>query len=58
MNTAIESEKDASATEVPQPKMKRPAAKKAKKSSRAKKPATKPKAERANMKAEVPALCD
>ena len=59
MNTTIESEKNASAPEVPQPKTKRTAAKKAKpakKAARAKKPASKPKADRANKKAEVIAM--
>jgi hypothetical protein len=59
MNTAIESEKNASAPEVPQPKTKRTAAKKAKpakKVSQSKKPANKPKTDRANKKAEVIAL--
>lgn len=54
MNTATESEKNASAPEVPQPKKKRAKkAKPAKKAGRAKKPASKPKADRANKKAEV-----
>jgi hypothetical protein len=59
MNTATESEKNASAPEVPQPKTKRATAKKAKpakKAARAGKPASKPKADRANKKAEVIAL--
>jgi hypothetical protein len=59
MNTATESEKNALAPEVPQPKTKRATAKKAKpvnKARRAKKPASKPKGERANKKAEVIAL--
>jgi hypothetical protein len=59
MNTATESEKNASAPEVPERKAKRAPAKKAKpakKASRAKKPAGKPKADRANKKAEVIAL--
>jgi len=57
MNTAGESEKSASAPEVPQPKTKRTKkAKPAKKASRAKKPARKPKADRANKKAEVIAM--
>ena len=46
MNTATESEKNASAPEVPQPKTKRATAKKAKpakKAGRAVKPASKPK---------------
>jgi uncharacterized protein DUF3489 len=54
MNTATESEKNASAPEVPQPKAKAaPAKKAADKKSRAKKPASKPKADRANKRAEV-----
>lgn len=57
MNTTTESEKKASAPEVPQPKTtKRTSAKKAqpaKKGRHSKKPATKPKADRANKKAEV-----
>jgi len=59
MNTTTESEKNASAPEVPQPKAKRAPAKKAKsatKAARAKKQAGKPKADRANKKAEVIAL--
>jgi hypothetical protein len=51
VNTTTESEKNASAPEIPQPKTKRAAAKKAKpakKASRAKKPATKPKADLAH----------
>ena len=57
MNTATESEKSASAPEVPQPKTKRTKkAKPAKKAARAGKPASKPKADRANKKAEVIAL--
>ena len=59
MNSTTESEKNASAPEVPQPKPKRTPAKKAKpakKAGRAKKPASKPKADRANKKAEVIAL--
>jgi hypothetical protein len=59
MNTSTESEKNASAPEVPQPKTKRPPASKAKpakKAGRAKKPVTKPKADRANKKAEVIAM--
>ncbi len=57
MNTATESEKNASAPEVPQPKPKRAKkAKPAKRAGRAKKPASKPKADRANKKAEVIAL--
>jgi hypothetical protein len=54
MNTATESEKSASAHEVPQPKTKRiKKAKPAKKASPAKKPATKLKSDRANKKADV-----
>jgi hypothetical protein len=61
MNTATESEKNASAPEVPQPKPKpkRATAKKAKpakKAGRTKKSASKPKADRANKKADVIAL--
>jgi hypothetical protein len=59
MNITTESEKNASAPEVPQPKTKRAPAKKtkpAKKAGRAKKSATKPKADRANKKAEVIAM--
>jgi hypothetical protein len=59
MNTTTESEKNASAPEIPQPKTKRaPAnrAKSAKKAGRAKTLASKPKAARANKKAEVIAL--
>ena len=57
MNTTTESEKNASAPEVPQPKTKRAKkSKAAKKAGPTKKPATKPKAERANKKAEVIAL--
>ena len=59
MNSTTESEKNASALEVPQPKTKRAIGKKAKpakKAGRTKKPATKPKAERANKKAAVIAL--
>jgi outer membrane biosynthesis protein TonB len=53
----LESEKNASAPEVPQSKTKRtPNKKAAAKKSRAKKPARKPKADRANKKAEVIAL--
>jgi hypothetical protein len=58
MNTTTESEKNASA-EVPLPMTKRPPASKtksAKKAVRAGKPASKPKADRANKKAEVIAL--
>jgi|HubBroStandDraft_1064217.scaffolds.fasta_scaffold606048_1 hypothetical protein len=59
MNTATGSEKNTSAPEVPRPKPKRTPAKKtkpAKKAGPAKKQATKPKADRANKKAEVIAL--
>jgi hypothetical protein len=59
MNTATESEKNASAPEVPQPKTKRATAKKAKpakKAAQAKKAAGKPKGDRANKKAEVIAM--
>jgi hypothetical protein len=59
MNTTTESEKIAPAPEVPRPKTKRTPAKKAKlakKAGRAEKPASKPKADRANKKAEVIAL--
>jgi hypothetical protein len=59
MNTATESERNASAPDVPLPKAKHAPAKKtkaAKKPARAKKPAGKPKADRANKKAEVVAL--
>ena len=59
MNSTTESEKNASAPEVPQPKPKRAPAKKAKpakKAGRAGKPASKPKTDRANKKAEVIAL--
>ena len=58
MNTTTESEKNASAPEVPQPKTKRTPAKKAKpakRTARAKK-AARPKVNRANKKAEVIAL--
>src|SRR5271168_1857787 len=58
MNSTNESE-NASVTEIPQPKTKRTAAKKAKpakKVSQSKKPANKPKTDRANKKAEVIAL--
>jgi hypothetical protein len=58
MNSTIESEKNTSAPEVPQPKTKRTPAKKgkpAKKAARAKS-AGKPHADRANKKAEVIAL--
>ena len=56
MNTATESEKNASAPEVLQSKTKRTPAKKArpaKKAGRAGKPASKPKTDRANKRAEV-----
>jgi hypothetical protein len=57
MNSTTESEKNASAPEVPQPKTRRTKkAKSAKKAARAKKPAGKPKADRANKKAEVIAM--
>jgi hypothetical protein len=59
MNTTTESEKNATAPEVPQPKPKRAPAKRAKpikRAARAKKPAGKPHADRANKKAEVIAL--
>ena len=59
MNTTIESERNTSAPVVPQPKAKRAPAKKAKpakKAGPATKPATKPKANRANKKADVIAL--
>jgi len=59
MNTTTESEKNASAPEVPQPKTKRTPAKKAKsakKAGRAKKATSKPKADRTNKKAEVIAM--
>jgi Protein of unknown function (DUF3489) len=59
MNTTIESEKNTSAPEIKQPKTKRTTAKKAKpakKAGRAKKTAGKPKADRANKKAEVIAM--
>ena len=59
MNSTTESEKNASAPEVPQPRAKRTLAKKAKpakKVGRAGKPASKPKTDRANKKAEVIAL--
>ena len=57
MNTTTESEKNASAPEVPQPKTKRTKiAKPAKKAAHAKKPASKPKTDRANKKAEVIAM--
>jgi hypothetical protein len=56
MNSTTESEKNATAAEAPKPK--RAPAKKATvaKKSRAKKPASKPKADRSNKKAEVIAL--
>lgn len=56
MNTTTESEQNASAPEVSQPKTKRKPTKKAKpakKGARARKPAAKPNAERANKKADV-----
>jgi hypothetical protein len=56
MNSTTESEKNASAPEVPQPKTKRARAKiakPAKKTARSKKPAGKSKVDRANKKAEV-----
>jgi len=56
MNTATESEKNAWAPDVSQPKTKRATAKKAKptkKAGRATKAASNPKADRANKKAEV-----
>jgi len=57
MNSTTESEKNASAPEVPQPKTKRTKiAKPAKKAAHAKKPASKPKTDRANKKAEVIAM--
>jgi len=57
MNTTTESEKNASAPEVPQPKTKHTKkAKPAKKVARTKKLTGKPKADRANKKAEVIAL--
>ena len=59
MYTTTESEKNASAPEVPQPKGKRAPAKKttrAKKAGRAKKAVSKPKVDRANKKAEVIAM--
>ena len=59
MNTATESEKNASAPGVLQPKARRATAKKAKaakKAGRAGKPASKPKTDRANKKAEAIAL--
>jgi hypothetical protein len=59
MNTATESERNPSAPEVPLPKTKRATAKKAKpakQAGRAGKPASKPKTDRANKKAEVIAM--
>ncbi len=59
MNTTTESEKNATVAEAPQPKAKRTSAKKAKpakKAGRTRKGASKPKADRANKKAEVVAL--
>src|ERR1700730_14787153 len=57
INTAIESEKNTSAPEVPQPKTKRTKkTKPTKKTGAAKKVAGKPKADRANQKAEVIAM--
>jgi len=59
MNTATESEKNASAHDVPQPKAKRSTPKKAKpatKPARAKKAASKPSTEHSNKKAEVIAM--
>jgi hypothetical protein len=59
MNTATESEKNATAAEAPQPRAKRTSAKKAqpaKKAGRTKKPASKPVAARSNKKAEVIAM--
>jgi Protein of unknown function (DUF3489) len=56
MNSTTESAKNTSAPEVPQPKTKRATAKKAKpakKAGRAGKPASKPKTDRANKRAEV-----
>ena len=53
MNTTIESEKNAAAADVSQPKGRR---KPAKKAVRAKRPASRPTADRANKKAEVIAL--
>jgi len=59
VNTATESEKNASAPEVPQPKTKRATAKKAKPAKRrgpANRQVSKPKADRTNKKAEVIAM--
>ena len=59
MNTTVESEKNATTTEAPPARGKRPPAKNAKratKAGRAKKVAGKPKADRTNKKAEVIAL--
>jgi hypothetical protein len=59
MNTTIESEKNAKAADVSQPQSKHAATKKAKpgkKTVRAKRPASRPTADRANKKAEVIAL--
>ena len=59
MNSTTESEKNTSAPEVPQPKTKPATAKKAKaakKAGRAGKPASKPKTDHANKKAEVIAM--
>ena len=59
MNSTTESEKNATAAEVPQSKPKRATVKKAKpakKAAPAKKPANQPKADRANKKAEVIAM--
>jgi hypothetical protein len=58
MNSTTESERNTSAPEVRQPKPKRTSAKAkpSKKAERARKPASKPKADRANKKAEVIAM--
>src|ERR1700683_3995776 len=57
MNTPIESEKNAAAADVSQPNAKHAGTKKAsKKAVRAKQPASRPTADRANKKAEVIAL--
>jgi uncharacterized surface protein with fasciclin (FAS1) repeats len=57
MSNTTESEKNASAPEAPQPKTERARnAKPPKKAARAKKPASKPTAERSNKRAEVIAL--
>jgi hypothetical protein len=56
MNTTTESERNASAPEVSQPKTKRALAKPTRKGARAKKPAGKPKADRTNKKTEVIAM--